>query len=94
MTDALAPCSAAIATQIGDYPALQMMTFHPTQPAHSSTNLARLASQVGDDQGQVIVDGPTDRKLAHALQDLFRESISVSRTFAYFSDQAFEPILA
>jgi hypothetical protein len=50
--------------------------------------------QVGNDKGQVIVYGPADRKLANALQNLLRESVSAHRTFAYFFNQAVESILA
>ena len=44
--------------------------------------------QVGDDEGQVVLYGATDRKPTYALQNLFRQNISVNWPFAYFLDQA------
>ena len=44
--------------------------------------------QVGDDEGQVVLYGATDRKPTYALQDLFRQNISVNWPFIDFLDQA------
>ena len=44
--------------------------------------------QVGDDEGQVVLYGATDRKPTYALQNLFRQNISVNWPFTYFLDQA------
>ena len=44
--------------------------------------------QVRDDEGQIVLYGATDRKPTYALQNLFRQNISVNWPFTYFLDQA------
>ena len=52
------------------------------------TKMKSFFLQVGDDEGQVVLYGATDRKPTYALQNLFRQNISVNGPFTYFLDQA------
>jgi hypothetical protein len=57
-------------------------------PRNSIEKMDLFFLQVGDDEGQVVFYGATDRKPTYALQNLFRQNISVNWPFAYFLDQA------
>jgi hypothetical protein len=50
--------------------------------------------KVGDNKGQVIVDRPSDHKLADALQNLFRQSLAFHWTFLDFFNQSVDPVLS
>jgi hypothetical protein len=67
----------------GDHPDPDWWQTQKAKPGHGLTaqgetrecarrNNTRMDLEVGDHKSQVIVHGPTYRKLANALQDLFR----------------------